>query len=82
MAMNCENLLNIADAYCAATGLKPSTVSLYMGGSGDTLKRLRGGGDLTSRRLETYLRWFAEHWPEDQPWPAGIHRPDPCRPAA
>ena len=75
--MNSEALLCLAGLYADHRDLTMSTVSNYMGGSGDTLARLERGCDITSRRLERFLTWFAAHWPDDLDWPDGIPRPAP-----
>lgn len=80
--MNSETLIAVAKTYAAHAGLTLATVSTYMGGSGDTLARLERGHDMTTRRLQRFLQWFSDHWPEDLPWPSDIPRPAPQRDAA
>ena len=73
--MNCENLLLVAETWSRCRGYQLSTVSLYMGGSGDTLLRLQRGGDLTSRRLAGYMQFFSDNWPDNAEWPSNVERP-------
>lgn len=77
MAMSSHDLLQIASLYAAHRGLSVSTVSTYMGGSGDTLARLERGHDIMTRRAARFLQWFSDHWPADLDWPPDIPRPPP-----
>ena len=75
--MNGESLLRLARSYGAHHRLALSTVSTYMGGSGDTLVRLERGHDITTQRLARFVQWLSDHWPESAEWPADIPRPTP-----
>ena len=73
--MNCESLIRLAGLYAAHKGLRPTTVSTYIAGSGDTFARLEDGHTITLRRAEQIAQKFSDHWPADLEWPAGIPRP-------
>ncbi|AXS40991.1 hypothetical protein [Breoghania sp. L-A4] len=59
------HILTLADAYASATSLSRSRVSTIVFGDGKVLDRIAKGGDITTRRLETAVRWFDGHWPMD-----------------
>lgn len=61
MAMDSESLVRLASTYAHAHGLSVSTISTYMGGSGDTIARLERGHDITTRRAGMFLQWFSDH---------------------
>ena len=82
MAMSSEHLLRLAHTYAAHRGLSLSTVSTYMGGSGDTLSRLARGHDMTTRRADRFIQWFFSCWPTGVEWPADIPRPKQQRKTA
>lgn len=75
--MNSQHLLSLARLYATRRGWSVSTVSTYMGGSGDTLARLERGHDITTRRAARFIQWFSDHWPADLDWPSDIPRPEP-----
>ena len=75
--MRSQHILELAQTYAASKGWSVSTVSSYMGGSGDTLARLERGHDITTRRAARFVQWFSDHWPADLDWPADIPRPAP-----
>ncbi len=72
-----QQLLGVFDAYCAARRLAPATVSSAVFNGGHVIERIREGGDVTTGRFESAVRWFAANWPEGAAWPEGIARPEP-----
>ena len=76
-----DQIRAVAGAYCAARGLSRSRVSTIVFGDGQKLDQIEGGADLTTRRYEAALRWFAANWPEGAPWPRGVPRPKPAETA-
>ena len=71
-----EQLLAVADAYCAANELSLSRVSTLIFNDGKRLAAIREGGDLYTGRFEQAMRWFSDRWPEgDETWPLGVARP-------
>lgn len=70
-----EQLLAVADAYCAARGLSRSRVSTLVFNAGMTLDRIALGGDLATGSFERAMMWFSENWPVGAVWPRGIGRP-------
>ena len=75
--MDSHDLLRVAEIFAERNGWRVSTVSSYMGGSGDTLARLKRGHDITTRRAARFIQWFSDHWPEGLEWPSDIPRPTP-----
>jgi hypothetical protein len=72
-----ENLVKVADAYCAATGQSRASVAKTIFGRGGHFDDLANGvRDLATGTHERALAWFAGNWPEDAAWPADIARPD------
>ena len=75
--MDSKNILALAKLYAKSVGLSLSTVSTYMAGSGDVLRRLELGHDLTTRRSVRLATWLSDHWPPNLKWPSDIPRPAP-----
>lgn len=69
------NLLCIAGAYQAATGLDQSTVSWRALGDVRKLSALAEGKDIQVTRYERAMIWFSENWPEGVEWPDAVNRP-------
>ena len=76
-AMTSEHILRLAQALAEHRGLKLSTISTYIAGSGDTLERLQRGRTMTIRRGEALLQTLSDRWPAGLPWPSDIPRPPP-----
>ena len=70
-----NELLSIADAYAAATGVSDTTISSRVFDDGKKLSALREGKDISVRRANSALQWFSDNWPNDAPWPRGVERP-------
>ncbi len=71
-----SHLIQLADAYMAATGSSSATVSERAGGDWQFFDKVRGG--CLNWRIRTYDRavaWFSANWPSGAAWPAGIDRP-------
>ena len=68
-------LMNLIDAYGALTELPDVTISFRVFGDSKKIAALRGGGDITTSRLDHAVRWFSDKWPEGAEWPEGIDRP-------
>ncbi|WP_280322187.1 hypothetical protein [Sulfitobacter faviae] len=65
-----ETLLAVADAYKRASGVEfDRTVSHRVFGDSKKLSALRAGSDITIKRYNAALVWFAQNWPE------GIEKP-------
>lgn len=78
------HLLDLADAYAAAEGIKLATVSERAARDHKFLARLKNGGSnradaepstFTVRRYDDAMAWFRDNWPKGTPWPAGVPRP-------
>jgi hypothetical protein len=73
-----ENLVALADTFCAATGQSRAFVSKAIHGRGGQIDDLASGKrDITTRLAEGSLQWFSDNWPADLPWPVHIDRPSP-----
>jgi hypothetical protein len=70
-----EQLIDVVDAFAAKRELSDSRISTMVFGDGKIIGRLRGTGDLTTRRYEMALVWFSENWPEGAVWPDGVGQP-------
>lgn len=68
------NLLAVARAYGAATGLELSQVSWRVMGDTKKLGALEQGADIQVGRFERTMQWFSDNWPESATWPEGIER--------
>lgn len=70
-----DSLLTIARAYGQHLGLDLSQVSWRVLGDTKKLGAIADGADLTTRRLEKAIQWFADHWPPEAVWPEDVERP-------
>lgn len=70
-----NQLLDLARAYGDAENIELSTVSSRVFDDSKKLGALQTGRDIQVKRLESALRWFSDHWPENVAWPEGIPRP-------
>ncbi len=81
--MNTNQIITLAEVYCAYTDLQLSTVSTYAANDGKWLGRL--GADkagCTLRRAHRVIAWFSTNWPDDLAWPRDIPRPPKTKEAA
>lgn len=69
------DLLTLADAYAAATGASETAISSRVFDDGKKLAAIRRGKDITVRRFNAAVSWFAAHWPDGAGWPEGVARP-------
>lgn len=72
-----EHLLRLSEAYVEATGVEGKTLSWRVFGDSKKLDALQTGSDIQVRRYEGAMRWFADNWPENGVWPAGVPMPEP-----
>src|SRR5215207_8450948 len=77
-----NQLLTVATAFQAATGVSTPTLSWRVFGDSKKLAAIRGGADIQVRRHEKAMQWFSDSWPEGAAWPTGIARPEPSRAVA
>ena len=77
-----KDLLALADAYQLADRISDTTLSWRLFGDGKKLPALRGDADITTKRADAAIRWFADHWPEGAIWPEDIERPSATADAA
>lgn len=70
-----DALLTVSSRFCEAGSISAARASTLVFGDGKVLTRLADGRDLTTRRLETAMQWFSDHWPEGAAWPADVPRP-------
>jgi hypothetical protein len=67
-------LVILAKAYLAATGVVESTLSRHAAGNDKTVSRLILGFDCTARIALKMSRWFDANWPITIEWPQEIQR--------
>lgn len=68
-------LSTLAAQYASAMGVSEARVATIAMNDGSFFKRISSGGSCS---VDVYLRlkqWFADHWPPDLEWPAGVDRP-------
>lgn len=70
-----DQLLQVADAYCAARSLSRSRVSTIVFNDGKKLDLIAGGADLQTGKFEHAMTWFSANWPDVAHWPLGVPRP-------
>ncbi|WP_420324602.1 hypothetical protein [Mameliella sp.] len=73
--MRLQDLLKLADAYCAHVGRSDATVSNQITTHARLFRRLRQGQGCNVSTYLSALIWFSENWPTDLEWPADIERP-------
>ena len=76
--MDIVNILYLINEYAEANGLSTSYVSAKCVGDSNLHKRLKAGGDMTTRRATAVVQWFSDNWPADLFWPTHIPRPVPA----
>lgn len=70
-----SDLIRVADAYCAETGMSRSRLSTIIMGNGVRLDAIASGGDGRSKRLEQAMAELSALWPSGVAWPSDIDRP-------
>lgn len=71
-----ESLLAVSRAYAEGCGVELKTVSSRVFDDGKVLDRVAGGGDISARRADAALIWFASNWPDSVAWPDEVRRPE------
>jgi hypothetical protein len=77
--MTAAEILTLARAYAALTGVPLSRVGLMSCGNPKIYGRLAQGRGANVLSVERAASWFSDNWP-DAPWPAEVPRPT-CAPA-
>ena len=77
---NTHALVRLCGLYAEHVRRGESTISRLATGSGATIQRLRGGADITTRRLARAIQYLSNHWPDHLEWPSDVPRPE-SRPA-
>lgn len=75
-----EQLLAVANAYSQASGRSLARVATLIHDQGALFKKLEAGGSCTIDTFDKAMRWFSDHWPENESWPQGIARPADTKP--
>jgi hypothetical protein len=70
-----DRLLLTARTFADARGLSLARVGTLVANDGKFFTRLAAGRDCTTGMFDKTLRWFAEQWPAELPWPEGVERP-------
>lgn len=70
-----DQLLCVADLYCAAVQRSRSRLSTIIFGDGMRLDGVAAGKDIQTRSFERAMAWFSANWPADLAWPEGVERP-------
>jgi hypothetical protein len=65
-------LLEVAEAYCAAKSISLSTISHKIVNDGKVLDRIKAGRDIHTATFEEFMRWFRNHWPVGVKQPAAM----------
>jgi hypothetical protein len=69
-----RQLLALAQAYCAATGMSLARLGSRAAGNRVMFKRLADGCGCNVSTAQRAWLWLGENWPADSPWPAAIPR--------
>jgi hypothetical protein len=65
-------LLEVAEAYCAAKSISLSTISHKIVNDGKVLPRIRAGRDIHTATFEEFMRWFRINWPAGVKTPSSL----------
>jgi hypothetical protein len=79
--MRAADLIVLADAYIAITGIRTSRLGRMAAGNDRVFFRLAEGKGCTAKTLERAADWFEANWPPDVPWPASVPRRCHCEAA-
>ena len=69
------HIVSLARSYSAATELPIVTISSRIFDDSKKISAMEAGADITLRRYNMALAWFADNWPEDAVWPEEVARP-------
>lgn len=71
-----EQLVAVADTFCAARRLSRARVSTIVLNQGGRLELIAAGtADITTGRFERAMQWFSDNWPGGTIWPEAVARP-------
>jgi len=70
------HLLTLCGSYCESKNVSPKTVAQSACGDWRFFDRLEKGASFTIRIYDRAVRWFSKNWPDNQPWPEGLKRPE------
>ncbi len=73
--ISAQHIVSLATVYSAATAVPIGTISHRVFDDGKKIQAMEAGADITLRRYNMALRWFAENWPVDAIWPSEVARP-------
>lgn len=71
------DILKLIAGLARARGWQESYAARLVAGSGTLPERLQAGNGVTLRRANAIVARASELWPDDQPWPSDIPRPEP-----
>ena len=74
MMYTVSELLELAHAYMAGTGIKASRLSKLAANNNRLFERLGEGFDCHADMVERASQWFDEHWPDNLDWPKSVMR--------
>ena len=77
--LTADQVLRLAQAYCAISGLSLTTVGRRACDNDKIFNRLAAGHGANVLAVERAFHWFHENWPSDQPWPEDLPRPQSVR---
>jgi hypothetical protein len=76
------NLMQCADTYALAKGMKLSTLARLAAGDWRFFTSVKSGDKtFTARKYDEVMQWFSDHWPADLAWPSEVDRPSISAPS-
>ena len=70
-----QHIVSLSETLADHLGNTHWTVSKLVSSKSDFVHRLKQGRDINTRTYESAMQRFADIWPADLAWPAGIPRP-------
>lgn len=71
-----NSLLVLGQGFGAALGLRETTVGRLCASDARFFSRIREGKTFTVKKFDDVVLWFSSNWPEQEPWPSDVMRPE------
>lgn len=69
------HLFVLCSRFSELEGISESTIGKLCAQDARFFSRIREGKTFTVKKFDGVVGWFAENWPEGEPWPLDLVRP-------